>query len=46
MAKVPEEKATGKEREPPHRGEVQYVLVGSLVGAILLLIALSVIARP
>ena len=29
---------------PPQRGEVQYVLVGTLIGAILLLIFLSGVA--
>jgi hypothetical protein len=38
-----DEDPAGKKFEPVPRPEVQYILVGSLIGAILLLIVLAVV---
>ena len=43
MSKFSNESPEDKQAEAVSRPEVQYVLVGTLIGAILLLIALSVV---
>ena len=44
MSKFSDDDAADQDPEPPPRPEVQYILVGTLIGAILLLIFLSGVA--